>query len=268
MNRLGIELLTVFGLPPVEFIELASELGCGHISFALSQFPMDPYGSPAWSVREDRKLQQAIKDAVRRTGVQLSLGEGFAIREGVSASSFAADLELMRELGVRRVNTVSMDPERTRSFDEIAQFAELADKVQMEATVEFAPGLTIADLPTALEVVRYVNRPNFRLLVDSMHLIRSGSNVADLAALDPDLIGYAQLSDAPLRADMENYMQEATFARSAPGEGELPLQGIVNALPEHCVISIEAPNKAYAEQASSPKEWARRCVRAARKLGV
>jgi hypothetical protein len=38
----------------------------------------------------------------------------------------AADLGIMRELGVTRINTVSLDPSRTRSFDQFGVLAELA----------------------------------------------------------------------------------------------------------------------------------------------
>jgi hypothetical protein len=32
MDRLGIELLSVFGMPPVDFVNLAASLGCRYIS--------------------------------------------------------------------------------------------------------------------------------------------------------------------------------------------------------------------------------------------
>ena len=35
MHPLGIEFISVFGLPPVEFVHLAADLGCRHISTAL-----------------------------------------------------------------------------------------------------------------------------------------------------------------------------------------------------------------------------------------
>ena len=39
MNRLGIENISVFGLPPVEFVNLAADLGCRYISTGLE--PID-----------------------------------------------------------------------------------------------------------------------------------------------------------------------------------------------------------------------------------
>jgi hypothetical protein len=36
VDRLGIEHQTVFGLPPLEFVRLAGDLGCGHIAVVLA----------------------------------------------------------------------------------------------------------------------------------------------------------------------------------------------------------------------------------------
>jgi hypothetical protein len=52
------------------------------------------------------------------------------------------------------------------------------------------PGSLFGDLPTALDAVRAVGRPDFRLLIDTMRLVRSGSGADDIAALSPDVIGY------------------------------------------------------------------------------
>ena len=37
MDRLGVEFLSVFGLPPVEFVNLAADLGCHYISTGLRE---------------------------------------------------------------------------------------------------------------------------------------------------------------------------------------------------------------------------------------
>jgi len=39
MDRLGIEVLCVFGMPPVAFVEFAADLGCRHISLGLEPMP-------------------------------------------------------------------------------------------------------------------------------------------------------------------------------------------------------------------------------------
>ena len=74
-----------------------------------------------------------------------------------------------------------------------------------------------------------------------MHLVRSGSSAADIAAIDPEHIGYAQLNDTTLQPRIDNYMEEAMFERMVPGEGELPLRDILSALPADIVIELEVP---------------------------
>ena len=54
MNRLGIENISVFGLPPVEFVNLAADLGCRYISIGLESIAYNPQGYPKFSLREDK----------------------------------------------------------------------------------------------------------------------------------------------------------------------------------------------------------------------
>ncbi len=86
MSRLGIELLTVLGMPPVEHVRLAAELGCSFISTGLGGIPMRSLGVPDWTMFPDWSLegnpalQREMKAAMRDTGVRISLGEGFRVR--------------------------------------------------------------------------------------------------------------------------------------------------------------------------------------------
>lgn len=266
MNRLGIETISVFGLPPVQFVNLAADLGCSYISTGLSPIPYNPHGYPTWSLRDDPALRRQMIAAMRDRGISISLGEGLTIRADLDVRDRAADLDLMCELGVTRINAVSLDPDFARTRDQFAKLVEMADAVGVETTMEFAPGLTVGDLPTALAVIRHVNRPNFRLLIDTMHFLRSGSTAADLAALDPNLIGYVQLCDAPLISKFPSYMEEAMFERMTPGTGELPLLDILKVLPPHLVISLEVPQRGLAEAGVGPQERLGACVTAARNL--
>jgi sugar phosphate isomerase/epimerase len=190
---------------------------------------------------------------LRDRDVSISPGEGFTVRAGADIRDRAADLEIMAELGAQRVNTVSLDPDLAHSCDQFGILAELAAAVGVETTVEFSPELAIPDLPTALHAIRVVGRPDFRLLIDTMHLIRSGSSADDIAAIDPDLIGYVQLSDAPLAPTIPSYMEEAMFERMAPGTGELPLLDVLGALPPNLVIGLEVPIRSEAEAGIGPR---------------
>ena len=93
-----------------------------------------------------------------------------------------------------------------------------------------------------------------------MHLYRSGGSAADVAALDPALIGYAQLCDVPITAPHDDYMREACFQRRAPGDGELPLAALIAALPDDVRIGLEVPMLAAADAGVKPLERLRPAV--------
>ena len=262
-QRLGIEHLSVFGLPPVEFVELVADLGCSHLATGLGAAPYNPHGYPPFSLKDDAALRRDMIAAMRDREVSISLGEGFSLREGQVFEDRREDLELMAELGVRRINTVTMDPDLARSFDQFGELAEMAAALGMETTVEFGPGLSVGDLATAVAAVRHVGRPDFRLLIDTMHLARTGSGPADLAALDPTLIGYVQLSDAPIEPRFPTYMEEAMFERMVPGEGELPLRELLAVVPPDVVVGLEVPLRSQAEAGIGPEARLRPCVDAA-----
>jgi sugar phosphate isomerase/epimerase len=264
MHQLAIEHQTISGLLPVKFVSLAADLDCRYIAIALTGGPYNPHNYAPCSLRDDATLRRRMIAAMRDRGVCVSLGEGFTVRSGSDARS-QADLDTMAELGAARINTVTMDPDLGRSFDEFGLLAEMAAARGMETTIEFAPSLTVADLDGALAAVRHVARPDFRLLIDTMHLAHAGHTPADLAAVDPSLIGYAQLSDHTVRQRGAS-CRDDSLDRLPPGEGELPLRQILAALPADVVIGLEVPMRSRAEAGEPTADRARRCVRAARAI--
>ncbi len=272
MSRLGIELLTVLGMPPVEHVKLAAELGCSHISTGLGGVPMRHMGVPDWimfpdwSLEGNPTLQREMKAAMRDTGVRISLGEGFRVREDGDVSDRASGLDLMAELGAERINAVSMEYDMARTHDQLAILAAMVIERGMTFTVEFAPPNAINSLAGAVAAIDHIGRGKCRVLVDAMHFFRSGATVEELGALDPDLIGYAQLCDAPLVSAGAPYMQEAMFGRMIPGTGELPLRDFVAALPADMDIGLEVPMLVETLAEASPKGVATRAVAGARAI--
>lgn len=264
-DQLGIEHQTVYGLPPVQFVELAAYLGCRYIAIGLTTGPYNPYGYVPYSLGSDVPLRRRMIAAMKHHGVSISLGEGFLVRPGTDVVDTAAALDVMAELGVARINTTSLDEDLGRSFDEFAILAGMVAERGMVTTIEFAPSLGIPDLPTALAAVRHVGRPDFRLLIDTMHLVRAGHSADDLAALDPALIGYVQLSDNTLHQRGDNYRAD-TVDRIVPGRGELPLQEILATVPPEVVIGLEVPIRSRVEAGDIPMTIVEDCVRAGRDL--
>ena len=265
MERIGIERLCVFGLPPVQFVDLAADLGCPYISTALAPMQYNPHGYPRWSLRDDAALRREMVAAMRNRGVSISLCEGFGVRPGSDVSEYAADLDILCELEVGRINVASSERDASRTFDQFAKIAGMADALGIETTIEIGPG-PVPNLRSALAAVRHVGNANFRLLIDTMHFVRSGSGAGDIAALDPNLIGYVQLCDVPLVSKHAKYMEEALYERMVPGTGELPLLDILAALPPQLVLGIEVPQRSLVDAGMGPHERVARCVEATRNL--
>jgi sugar phosphate isomerase/epimerase len=172
----------------------------------------------------------------------------------------------MCELSVPVVNAISLEPDVSRSFDQFAALVEMAEAMGLQTTVEFAPIMTVKDIPMTLDLLRHVGRPSFRMLVDTLHVARSGATAKDVAALDPKIIGYVQLCDAPREATTAEYLHQASFQRMAPGAGELPLLDVLKALPRDVPIGLEIPMLKEAEAGESLHACLGRCVDGAKKL--
>ena len=107
----------------------------------------------------------------------------------------------------------------------------IATEFGLGVNVEFVAITQLPSLRDALRLVTRANRPNGGIMVDTLHLMRSGSTVAELGAGDPRWIGGAQFSDGPLTMPADKQLHEALSERMLPGEGEFPLREFVRALP-------------------------------------
>lgn len=264
-KRLGLEYLSALGLPPVEFIRVAGDLGCGHVSLNLSGSAnrLAVYPEARW--RSDPAARREIGAALRDSGVALSHLEGFAVTPRTSAADLLRDLDVAAELQARAICTVSLDTDMDRTHDQFARLAEHAAAHGMITTTEVGAGV-LRTLPRALEALAAVGNPAFRLLVDTMHLFRSGATLADFAALDPRSLGHVQLCDVPMPAVIESYMEEALYERRAPGDGDLPLAEFVRLLPDDVPVGLEIPIRSEAQAGIGTHERFARCLEAARSL--
>jgi hypothetical protein len=71
VQQLGIELLSVFGLPPVEFVNLAADLDCRYLSTGLGVGPYNPHGYPSFSLRDDAALRAEMIAAMNDRDVAI-----------------------------------------------------------------------------------------------------------------------------------------------------------------------------------------------------
>jgi sugar phosphate isomerase/epimerase len=89
---------------------------------------------------------------------------------------------------------------------------------------------SIADLATAVAIVADAGRPNGGLNVDVWHQTRGGWPLPALRALAPEQVVVIQVDDGPGCPVSDDYLDECTRYRSAPGQGDFDLDGFLRAL--------------------------------------
>ena len=130
------------------------------------------------------------------------------------------------------------------------------DSTTSSLCLEFSRITPIGTLQQAVEMVRKTAAPNARVLVDALHLSRSGGTPADVAHVDPALFEYAQLCDAPAHVPEDDQrLRQEPSDRLLPGQGGLPLVDLVRALPPELPLAIEAPIKQMEFLPATERAW-------------
>jgi sugar phosphate isomerase/epimerase len=273
MNRLGIEQLTVLAMPPVDYVRLASELGCVSISTGVTGMPLTMFGIedyapwPMWSLRDDAALRREAKAAMRDTGVKIGLAEGFSAKSGADVNQFAGDLDVFADLGALRLNAICMENDMAMAVDQLGKLADMATERNMLFTIEFFPSEGINSFERALEVVDGIGADKAKVLLDTMHFFRTGGTLDKLHAAGLDRIGYVQLADSPDTPPDETYFMKSLFSRDVPGEGQLPLRELIATLPADMPVSVEVPRLDDMRSMGARVHTAR-VIEAARALGA
>ena len=162
------------------------------------------------------------------------LDEDFLVEEARAFATFGA------AVGARVLQVVGWDDVVDRAVENLALVADIAAEVGLEVVVEFMPYSHTKTLADALHLVTEIERPNVGLILDSLHLFRSGGTVVEVAAVDPRYFGVIQLSDAPSHApDFDNLRPESIGNRLVPGTGQLPLRELLAVLPDSLPVSLE-----------------------------
>jgi sugar phosphate isomerase/epimerase len=261
----GLEHLTLLGVSPPDFVTIAAEAGFTAVGLRIS--PATD-GERPWPVSPGSPM---LAETVRRcadTGITVLDVE--AVRLGAQtartarAPEYAPVLEAAAELGARYVNAICDDPDLSRLSDTFARLVEAAAAYGIRAVVEFMAYRSVRTLSDAVTIA--ARSTGGGILVDALHVQRCGVRLADLRAVDPGLISYVQLCDAPLRAPADP-LHEARAARLLPGEGQLPLLDLLAALPDDIPVAVEAPAEGSAAAPAvasagvvgvSPEEFAAR----------
>lgn len=115
-------------------------------------------------------------------------------------------------------------------FENLHEAAEIAKPHNIALMVEFTRLSTlISNVRTSLDVVRTVNHPNLKFMIDVYHFWAGMSKFEDLDLIEPGEIHHVHFEDTPALPHLEVAERKD---RAYPGEGVAPLQRIVDKLAE------------------------------------
>jgi len=241
MPLLSLAHFTVIDADPMTLIEAAVAGRYDAIGLRIvAPFPTDH----VFPVIGDAGLIRRIKGRLADTGIKVFDVEAIWLTPQTDVALLEPALDLAVELGAGYVITTGNDPDRERLGMNFARLCAAANSRGLRVMLEFIPYSQIRTLEQAVALLDQVRPVNAGVLVDALHLSRSGGRPGDIAKYDPALFSYMHVCDAPAALPLpEGVRPEAREGRLYPGEGGLWLGEFVAAFPAGTPIAIEAPNR-------------------------
>ncbi|WP_439568627.1 sugar phosphate isomerase/epimerase family protein [Sphingopyxis sp.] len=202
-----------------------------------------------------------IRDRIADAGLVALDIEVIWLKPGPDDPAHFAAIDAGAAIGARHVLAVSSEPDPAQTAAKLARLSDHAAAAGMRVCLEFAAFTTVGNVQSALAILDQSGCDDVGLLIDPLHLARTGGAPADLAAIDPRRFPYAQFCDAPAHgpppSDVPAIIHEALDLRLMPGDGALPLAELLAVLPRDAPLSVELRSAALREGWPDPAERAR-----------
>jgi sugar phosphate isomerase/epimerase len=211
------------------------------------------FDADTWTDAVARDVRQHLDD----TGlVALDMEPIFVTPDGDHGDRI---IDAAAAVGARNLLVVSRGVADDVFTERFAELCDTAANHNIGCSIEFMAFMSVKTLPQAIDVLDAVDRPNGHVLIDHLHLARTGGTVDDVAAVDPARLSYVQLCDAPATApsDVPGLVTEALDLRLNLGDGELPIGELIDTLPDHTALSMEIRSAALRNNFPDPTDRAR-----------
>ena len=214
------------------------------------------FDGKTWTDSTSREVHQRLDD----TGViALDIEPIIPSEDG---NDFAEQLiEAAAVIGAQNILFTSRLKDQARITDRYQQVCEMARPHGVKVVCEFLPIFPLNTLSMAAEIVATANVTNGGVLIDNLHLSRSGSSIEEVQAMPTELFPYLQICDAPAErpADFGALLDEALNGRLCPGEGSLPIAELLRAVPA-VPLSFEVRSK-FLRDITNPVERAKHLLK-------
>lgn len=245
---------TVIDVGPAAAVDVAAQAGFDCVGIW--------FDATTWSPAVARSIARRLAD----TGVVALDIEPVIFGRGPDHGEALIDAAI--EIGARHVLVASGPADRSEVVERFAALCDRATGTGVTLAFEFLPIFSIGSLDAALSVVAEAGYTNGAVLVDSLHLARSGGVPADLIHVAPNLLPYLQIADAtaePADPSLAGLREEALHGRLLPGHGDLPLAELIAAVPD-VPLSVEMRSRQLMIDYPDPLERARAVLAATKAL--
>jgi hypothetical protein len=249
LRLLSLAHLTVLDADPVALVDAGSAGGFDAIGLrVVPPLPTDAIVP----VVGDATMQRRIKERLAETGLGILDIEAVWLQPHTNVEALRPALEVGVDLGARYVLSVGFDEDRARLVDNFGAFCALAQDCGLRTMLEFIPFSSVTSLKDAHDLLLAARPTNAGLLVDALHLSRSGGNPRDIAYDPWPVLLYPSLR-RPEGSCLRDQLRGSAGRRSYPGEGQLWLDAFWTPFPVEGSASVSSLGQASpAERAGAP----------------
>ena len=238
---------TELGLAPLGFLELkppdliTAAAAAGFSSVGIRARAVTP-GGIEYPLLPGSPMERETRSRLASTGLSIFQLEIVSLKRDLDVSACRPLFETAASLGASRLVVSGDDSDFQVMVERLAQLCELAYEYRVLIDVEFMPYRPLNSLLSALRLVESAGQQNAFVMLDALHLQRSGGKVTEVQAAPEGAIGVFQICDAPLAPPASNLLiQEAREGRRLPGEGELPLAQLLSVIAPNVHLAAEVP---------------------------
>ena len=264
MRHISLAFLTLAHITPPELVSAAAGAGYQGVSVLADTSILPPAMSagPSYSLIDDPNLRHETMTRAADGGISLDMLEGILLSTSFNPDRCKAAMDMAAELGIPQIATLVVgEIEQAQVEDQLVLMCEMANERGMYVTIEFSGRSKLRSAAATAALVGSGKFPGLRMLIDTLHLGRVGDSPADVAKIPSHFIDCIQLCDGPkVSPSMEAYDHESLFERRIPGEGELPLKAVIEAVQKDALIFLEVPMKSLRDKGVSPLGQARRIM--------
>ena len=231
---------------PARFVEVTATAGWKATGVWFDQESWSPTTSREVKKRIDHWGIEAVDMEVIRLGKNFEKGKAL--------------IEAACEVGAKNILVVSSLDSSEETADQLSHLCSLAKAEEIVICLEFMKFTSVKSLSDALNIIRLVDANNVGILLDLLHVARSGTTFKEIEACDPKLFPYVQWCDGtaqPVGWSDSELITDALDDRLIPSEGKLDARKFESLFETDIPFSIEVRSKALRENFRDYEDRAR-----------